>query len=422
MAVTSPRRFLLATLGSTGDVHPFLALGSALRAAGHTVTLLADPKYKEAAKSAQVNFAPIPGTGVVPDLNGVIARMLETPDRVEQFETLYAGLAPVFGSLLDETLARLPEHDVLVSPYLFPFLKNAARKAGKKCAVLVFCPNNVPYGEIGPEDASTTPTWAPKVLQKLHHQMSWAAEQRALDGVVARHAGPLLRTRGLGAFHGFLRDPADRALITVAEKLFPPPGPLPKNYVHTGFLRWRPTMNEPAAHDLARVAALEQRGVPLPVLTFGSMSPTDAQAQFARLLAAWPLGAPLVVQSGGIQWPGDAARPEVLVIGPVPHERLFERATLVIHHGGAGTTAASLHAGRPQIIIPHLGDQMYWAHMTQTLGVAHVLNREAWPENLATKITEVLRDITLVRRAVECAALIRAENGAEKAVRELESL
>jgi vancomycin aglycone glucosyltransferase len=101
---------------------------------------------------------------------------------------------------------------------------------------------------------------------------------------------------------------------------------------------------------------------------------------------------------------------------------LFERATLVIHHGGAGTTAAALHAGRPQIIIPHLGDQHYWGSAAKKLGLAKVLSRETWPEELPATVGEVLRDINLVRRAVACAVTIRAENGAAQAVRELEKL
>jgi vancomycin aglycone glucosyltransferase len=422
MAASSPRRFLLATLGSTGDVYPFLALGAALRARGHGVTLLAESHYRAAAEATGIEFAPITTTGMAPDLNGVIADMLETPNRLRQLELLYAGLAPLFGSLIDETLARLPQHDVLVSSYLFPFLKNVARKARKKSAVLVFCPNNIPLAAVGPEDAPIAPKWTPQFLRKLHHRFGWAVGQKQLDAVVNRQAGSLLRAKGFGNFRGFLRDPADRALITVSEKLFPPPDTLPEKYRQTGFLCWLPKADALAEADLARVVALEKRGVPLPLLTFGSMAPANASAQFARLIKSWPLGAPLVVQSGGIRWPGDSSRPEIVVIGPVPHERLFERATLIIHHGGAGTTAAALHAGRPQIIIPHLGDQMYWARATESLGVAHVLPHESWPEQLPATVGEMLRDINLVRKAVACAVAIRAENGAGKAVGELEKL
>ena len=413
-------RFLLATLGSTGDVYPFLALGCALRQAGHRVTLLASPRHQADAAHAQLDFAPIPPSGPGPDLSAVVARMLETPDALAQLDILYAGLAPAFGPLLDETIARLPDHDVLVTSYLFPFLKNAARKAGRPCAALVFCPNNIPVPNAGPAAAPAPPGWAPKKFRELHHRFSWHIGGKLLDKIVRRHAGALLHARRLGSFHGFLREPADRALVAVSPALFPPPGPPPDIYRYTGFLRWSPPVNERAAADLAQVRALEQTGAALPVLTLGSMAPATAREIFARLLAAWPKGAPLVVQSGWAGWQAEPARPEVLVIGAVPHDQLFAHATVVIHHGGSGTTASALHAGRPQIIIPHLGDQFFWAQATHALGVAKILSRATWPEALKETLESLLRDVTLVRRVTDCATRVRAEDGAAQAVQALE--
>jgi vancomycin aglycone glucosyltransferase len=415
-------RFLFATLGSTGDVYPFLALGHALRRAGHRVTLLASPRHAADAALAQIDFAPVPANGPEPDLNALVARMLEKSSRLEQLEILYEGLAPVFGPLLDETKSRLPDHDVLVTSYLFPFLKNAARAARRPCAALVFCPNNLPNSRTGPEDAPAAPAWAPKVFRQFHHRLAWKVGEKMLDQIVQRHAGAALQSRGLGKFHGFLRDPADRALVAVSQVLFPPPGPLPENYLYTGFLRWQPPADERAAADLAAVRALEQTGAPLPILTLGSMAPAAAREIFARLLAAWPRGAPLVVQSGWAGWRGDPSRPEVLVIGAVPHDQLFAHATIVIHHGGSGTTASALHAGRPQIIIPHLGDQFYWARAMQALGVAKVLSRTTWPESLCETLEGILRDVAVVRRVTDCATRVRAEDGVAQAVFALEKM
>jgi len=415
-------RFLLATLGSTGDVYPFLALGSGLRRAGHRVTLLASPRHQADAALAQLDFAPVPPAGPEPDLNALVARMLEKPTRLEQLDVLYAGLAPTFGPLLDETMARLPEHDALVTSYLFPFLKNAARAARRPSATLVFCPNNLPNAAAGPEDAPDPPAWAPKFFRQIHHRLAWKIGEKLLDQVVQHHAGAALQSRGLGKFHGFLRDPADRALVAVSHALFPPPGPPPDNYLYTGFLRWQPPADERAAADLAAVRALEQTGAPLPVLTLGSMAPAAAREIFSRLLAAWPKGAPLVVQSGWAGWQNDPQRLEVLVIGAVPHDQLFAHATVIIHHGGSGTTASALHAGRPQIIIPHLGDQFYWARSMQALGVAKVLDRHTWPESLRESLEGILRDVAVVRRVTECATRVRAEDGAAQAVFALEKM
>jgi vancomycin aglycone glucosyltransferase len=415
-------RFLLATLGSTGDVHPFLALGAGLRRAGHRATLLASPRYQAEATRAQLDFAPVPPTGAEPDLSALISRMMTTPNRLTQLDILYSGLRPVFGPLLDETMARLPDHDVLVTSYLFPFLKNAARAAGRPCATLVFSPNNIPCARTAPEDAPAPPAGLPDVFQELHHRVAWRIGGRLLDKIVQRHAGAELQARRLGRFRGFLRDPADRALVTVSPALFPPPGFPPDNYRYTGFLRWSPPADERATAELAQVRALEQTGAPLPVLTLGSMAPAAAREIFARLLAAWPQGAPLVVQSGWAGWQADSQRPEVLVIGAVPHDQLFAHATIVVHHGGAGTTAAALHAGRPQIIIPHLGDQFFWANATQALGVAKVLPRATWPEALKDTLETLLRDVALVRRVTDCATQVRAEDGASQTVGELVKL
>jgi vancomycin aglycone glucosyltransferase len=415
-------KFLLATLGSTGDVYPFLALGSGLRRAGHGVTLLASPRHQAEAAQAQIDFVRVPSTGPEPDLSAIVAHMLETPNRLEQLEVLYAGLVPIFGPLLDETLARLPDHDGLVTSYLFPFLKNAARAAGRPCATLAICPNNIPVPHAGPEDAPAPPGWLPKFLGETHHRLAWKIGERLLDKIVRRHAGAALKSRRLGSFRGFMGGPADRALVAVSPALFPPPNTLPENYRYTGFLRWQPPVNERAAAELELVRAREQSGAPVPVITLGSMAPAAAREIFARLLAAWPVGAPLVVQSGWAGWQGDPQRPEVLVIGAVPHDELFARATVIVHHGGAGTTASALYAGRPQIIIPHLGDQFYWAKATQALGVAKVLPRATWPELLKETLETLLRDVPMVRRATDCAIRLRAEDGAAQAARELEKL
>src|SRR5262249_15844480 len=56
-------------------------------------------------------------------------------------------------------------------------------------------------------------------------------------------------------------------------------------------------------------------------------------------------------------------------IDSAPHELLFPRVSAAIHHGGAGTTAASLRAGLPTVVVPHLGDQPFWGRRVQALGV-----------------------------------------------------
>jgi UDP:flavonoid glycosyltransferase YjiC (YdhE family) len=414
-------RFLLATLGSTGDVDPFLALGAALRQAGHRVTLLAHPRHQAGAAHAQLDFAPVPSMVGAPDYSALSANLLETPnprERLEQLHDFYAKLTPGLCSLLDATIARLLDHDVLVYSSGHSFLKNAARAAQRQCAALVFCPSQLPQPDRTPHNAPALPAWLPGFWRQLRRRRAWRADEAQHDARVNRHLGAVLQAHGLGRCQNSALDPADRALVTVSPALFPPPEPLPKKYGCTGFLRWKPAVAEPSA-DLARILAVERTGVPVPVLEIDTL-----QYDFPRLLAAWPRGAPLVVRSDESSAIGDSSRPEIIFVGEVPREPLFTLASVVIHDGGSATTAAALHAGRPQLILPHQdrGDQLYWARATESLGVAKILPRAGWPESLPQALATVLRDASLPRRAVECATLIRAENGAAQAVRELEKL
>ena len=68
---------------------------------------------------------------------------------------------------------------------------------------------------------------------------------------------------------------------------------------------------------------------------------------------------------------GDGPLPHgVMAIGAVSHASLFPRLSAVVHHGGAGTTHTASRAGVPQIVVPHVLDQFYFARRVQTLGVA----------------------------------------------------
>ncbi len=68
--------------------------------------------------------------------------------------------------------------------------------------------------------------------------------------------------------------------------------------------------------------------------------------------------------------PSGTLPPQVFVVGPTPHEALFPRCALVIHHGGSGTTHSACRAGVPSLVMPFAADQFFWADRLQQLGVA----------------------------------------------------
>src|SRR5205823_6139108 len=106
-------------------------------------------------------------------------------------------------------------------------------------------------------------------------------------------------------------------------------------------------------------------GPPPVIVGFGSMVPADPAALAIVVTAALRrAGLRAVVQGLPV-----AAAPDLHVVGETPHGALFPRLAGVVHHGGAGTTAAALRAGVPSLLCPFFGDQSYWAGRVAALGV-----------------------------------------------------
>jgi vancomycin aglycone glucosyltransferase len=128
-----------------------------------------------------------------------------------------------------------------------------------------------------------------------------------------------------------------------------------------------PRGSDPLPEKLERFLAAG----PAPVyFGFGSMPDHDPRATTELLLAVVErVGCRALISRGWAEL-GEAALPEhVMVVGDVSHARLFARTAAVVHHGGAGTTHSAARAGVPQIVVPHLLDQFYFARRVHELGV-----------------------------------------------------
>lgn len=114
-------------------------------------------------------------------------------------------------------------------------------------------------------------------------------------------------------------------------------------------------------------------------------------------------------------WSGMTVPHDDLLIGieEVPHSWLFEKVAGIIHHGGAGTTAAGLRAGKPMLISPFSGDQPFWARRMHELGVATapLREKEMSVERLSDRIRDMTTNTAMQQQAKQLAALIHKENG-----------
>jgi sterol 3beta-glucosyltransferase len=128
--------------------------------------------------------------------------------------------------------------------------------------------------------------------------------------------------------------------------------------------------------------------------------------QRAILLTGW----------GGLQ---KAHLPEsIFMIDSVPHDWLFAHVAAVVHHGGAGTTAAGIRAGVPSLLIPFFGDQFFWGQRVAALGIgpAPIGRKQLTVERLAAALQTMATDQAMRQRAAQLGAQIQAEDGVARAV------
>ena len=161
--------------------------------------------------------------------------------------------------------------------------------------------------------------------------------------------------------------------------------------------------------------AFLKAGPPPVYIGFGSIVVEDPNAMTKLIFEAVKKTGQRALVSKG--WGGFGADemgiPEgVFMLGNVPHDWLFQHVTCVVHHGGAGTTAAGILAGKPTVVVPFFGDQPFWGAMVARAGAgpSPIPNKQLTSEKLAAAIEECLKPTTQ-RRAQELGARISSEKG-----------
>lgn len=114
----------------------------------------------------------------------------------------------------------------------------------------------------------------------------------------------------------------------------------------------------------------------------------------------------------------------ILQIDHAPHAWLFQRMAAVVHHGGAGTTAAALRAGKPSVIVPFFGDQPFWGWRVHALGAGSrpIPQKKLTVEKLSIAIKDVMSSPHIRRKAEELGENIRNEDGIGNAIAMLEEI
>jgi vancomycin aglycone glucosyltransferase len=346
---------LLTTWGSRGDVEPLAGLAVALRELGAEARVCAPPDEDFAELLARVGVPLIP---LGPSVRSVVANPTP-PTARDAFR-----LAPELVAARFETLGvAAAECDALLATGLMPAgARDVAEKLGIRYVLACFHLAGLPSRHFSPGVRPGTPS----PHGETDNRVLWEQDAQRVNGLYGEALNSHRAAIGLPPVDN-VRDYVFTAAPWLAADpiLCPSHGMTDLDLVQTG--AWVLPDDRPLSDGLA---AFLDAGAPPVYVGFGSMAshaPKDI-AQTA-IQASRALGRRVVLASG---WAGlvpiDDAD-DCFVVGEVNQQALFARVAAVVHHGGAGTTTTAARAGAPQVVVPQIADQPYWAGRVAELGI-----------------------------------------------------
>jgi len=412
-------KIMIATAGSRGDVQPYLALGRGLRDAGHSVAIVTDPLFESFVRGAGLDFTPVSAD----------------PRKVLQDDVRQIGSNPLrfilwlnrnFKPLARQYFQQIKDAAAGADALLFSMLSFAAAHTAEAYGIPALAAYLQP---LSPTYAfpSASMSHVPAGLP-FQGQLNWASHRLTTLSYMATIIGTVNECRrdilGLPAlpwsyFAGldYSRSPV---VYGYSRHVLPKPADW-GDWLHvTGYWFYDEATNWEPPAELLRFL---DRG-PAPVyLGFGSMLDQDADAVTRLIVEALALAGQRGILLGGWSALGRVALPDTIhCIDAAPHAWLFPRMAAVVHHGGAGTTAAGLRAGVPAIVVPFFADQAFWGWRVHDLGVAAqpIPRLKLTAERLAGALRSVTSDAGMRRRAEALGVQIRSEDGVGDAVAAIE--
>lgn len=401
--------------GTRGDVQPYVALGKGLKGAGYTVRVVTSDNFEKLVKEAGLTFC---GVGIS---NEEIIQSEEWRALIDSGNFLAISarmqreLAARAVDMARKTRDLLPGSDLVLAGMgglggafsMADQLKIPAMQA----YVLPFTPTREFPSPLVPK----LPLGRLLNRPSFHvtRQILWqsiraadAATRKLLGMAKGSFWGPFsaLTARKVPALYGYSRH------------VLPRPADWPAEHQVTGYWFLDPPASWTPPADLVRFL---EAGEPPVYIGFGSMKSREAEEAGQIALDALARSGQRGVLASG--WGGLelSELPEnVHLISALPHSWLFPRMAAIVHHGGAGTTAAALQAGVPSIVIPFFGDQPFWGQRVYDLGVgpAPIPRKKLTGPRLAEAITTAVTGAAMRHRASDLGRQIRSEDGIATAV------
>eukprot|EP01133_Synstelium_polycarpum_P007913 gene7913-9291_t len=416
-AITSPKsvaslRITILTIGSRGDIQPFIALARALRSHGHDVTLASHELYRDLiSRDNGLKFAVLGGDPKeLMDLcvrNGIFTPKF-IREALSKFRTFIDDLLRTCWEAAQGAEALIATPGCFAGPHIAEALQ-----------IPFFHSFTMPFTR-----TRTYPNpFAPFASSQLGGVFNLATHMM-MEKILWQPVAGQINTWRVDT----LKLPAWNSRIAITETyrlpylycfskfLVPKPSDWGGEIAITGY--WNPQETNDLSPPPALVEFLKSCPQPPIFIGFGSIVIEDPNALSAQLVEAIRATGRRAIISQG--WGG--LKPELddkifLLEQPVAHSWLFEQVALVIHHGGAGTTAAGIYAARPSIVVPFFGDQFFWGERLQDQGIGMCIPQKTLSaKSLANAITTLIDDVEVLARVSMISKNLKEEDGLKNAL------
>ncbi|MET0856650.1 MAG: nucleotide disphospho-sugar-binding domain-containing protein [Telluria sp.] len=365
--------YVVITVGSTGDIHPFMRLASAMRAIGRQVTFISHSYHARLVESAGIPFI---GLGTDDDY----LRLLANPDLWHPRKSFGAIMAEYREGIeqIDTAIRSIPAHPDLIAiahPFAIPAAAIARERGVVKSIVATYlAPSNIKSVHdpltLGP---MTVPTWMPVSVRRALWRF---IEKGWIDPVAISQINAARQPLGLAkvdSLLGHLAQAPDLS-VTLFPAWFAAAAPdWPKPLIAGDFPLFDAAAGDGFSDGLSAFLAGGEKPI---VFTPGTANIHAAKFFAAALAAVEKLGRRAIfLTRERAQVPAELPA-SVLWQPYVALSALLPRAAAIVHHGGIGTTAEALRAGIPQLVTPFAWDQFDNGSRIAGLGVGMVMQAQ----------------------------------------------
>jgi UDP:flavonoid glycosyltransferase YjiC (YdhE family) len=413
-------KIAVLAMGSRGDVQPLVALARGLQDAGHRIRFASHPNFEAMVTDAGLAFFLIPiNPAEVLESEAGRAAMEQGGNPLKSIKAFVKMMYPQMMQMSQSCWHACQGVEAIISPTFGVFVVPHINDKLHLHTIAVYFQ---PQHSTGAFPSHMMSPWLkrPSVINRLSWSIYDALHWLPLKGWINDY-----RRDSLGLKHlprsqllsGRTKDRTTLSLYGFSPSVVPKPSDWSQNIHVTGY--WFLDANKGWTPPQA-LSDFLAAGPPPIYVGFGSMSTRSSERTTDTILQALARTGQRGILAKGWGGVGQTRFPDsVLIIESAPHDWLFPQVAAVVHHCGAGTTAAGLRAGVPAIPVPHFEDQPFWGKRLFDLGVAAkaIPHAQLNVDNLSQAIQTVVNDAQIKDRAATLGKQIRSEDGIGNAAR-----